>query len=161
MDSFRTEPFRWFLALVVVIGVAAPACQPREQGPGAAEVATPSPTEPSGEEADATLDVKRVSVYSDGTARPESVKLKKKSQIVVWALKGEGELKVWFNESPFGDPPQQPVCAGRFCVALYPPREGSEKPATPGHEGRVWDYMVEVKNASGTTQADPNVEVIP
>ena len=161
MDSFRTAPFRWFLAIGVVIVLAAPACKPRTQSPAAAEVPTPYPTEPSGEEADATLDVKRVSIFEDGTARPETVKLKKKTQIVVWALKGEGNLEVTFPDSPFGDPAQQPVCAGRFCVVLYPPREGSEKPPTAGHEGRLYEYTVQVTTAGGTKTADPHAEVIP
>lgn len=161
MDSSRTAPFRSILALLVVIGMAAPACKPKAQGPATAEVPTPYPTEASGEESDATLDVKRVSVFPDGTARPETVKVKAKTQIVVWALKGDGELKVNFPDSPFGETPKQPECAGRFCVILYPPRKDSDKPPTEGHEGRVYEYTVQVTSAGETTTADPHTEVIP
>ena len=161
MDSSRTAPFRWFLAVIVVSVLAAPGCKPRETATGTAEVPTPYPTEASGEESDATLDVKRVSVFPDGTARPETVKVRKMTQIVVWALKGEGELKVNFPDSPFGETPKQPECAGRFCVILYPPREGSEKPPTPGHEGRDYEYTVQVTSAGETKTADPHTEVIP
>jgi hypothetical protein len=162
MKSLPMAPSRWFLAIVAASLLAAPSCKPSaETRTGAAEVATPSPTEPSGEELDATLDIKRVSVFSDTTARPETIKVRKKTQIVVWALKGEGELNVSFPDSPFGDPPQQPTCVGRFCVILYPPREGSEKPPTEGHEGRVYKYDVTVKTPEGTTTADPHAEVVP
>jgi hypothetical protein len=161
MKRFPVAPSRWFLALAVASLLAAPSCKPPETGTGAAEVATPSPDEPSGEDLEATLDIKRVSVFGDGTARPETIKVRKKTQIVVWALKGEGELTVSFPESPFGETPQQPVCVGRFCVILYPPREGSEKPPAEGHEGRLYSYDVSVKTPEGTTQADPHAEVIP
>jgi hypothetical protein len=152
---------RLSLAIVAASLLAAPSCKPPGNQTGAAEVATPSPTEPSGEELDATLDIKRVSVFPDTTARPEKIKVRKNTQIVVWALKGEGELNVTFPDSPFGNPPQQPTCIGRFCVILYPPREGSEKPPTEGHEGRLYEYKVSVKTPEGTTTADPHAEVVP
>lgn len=108
-------------------------------------------------------DVKCVVVRLSGgkIVDPGDTKLRKKKEILAWELEGDGDLLVDFPVSPFGDPPQQPYCAGRFCVALCPPREGSESPATPGYTGRTYKYNIRVIRGGNKYTQDPNVEVIP
>lgn len=85
----------------------------------------------------------------DANFDPPSIRVKKRMQIVVWVLDGEGELKIHFDNNPF---PEQPTCEGRFCFALKPP--AADKPS--GH----YPYTATVTVAGQTTSADPNVEVV-
>ena len=86
---------------------------------------------------------------NDANFDPPTIKVKKKSQIVVWVLDGEGTLSIQFANNPF---PAPPVCEGRFCVALKPP--AADKPTG------LYAYTATVTVAGETTAADPNVEVV-
>jgi hypothetical protein len=102
----------------------------------------------------AKLDVRVVCVRppggtSDANFDPPTIKVRKKLQIVVWVLEGEGTLDIQFANNPF---PAPPVCEGRFCVALKPP--AADKPSG------LYPYTATVTVAGQTTAADPNVEVV-
>lgn len=86
---------------------------------------------------------------NDANFDPPTIRVKKKTQIVVWVLDGEGTLDIQFANSPF---PTPPVCDGRFCVALKPP--AADKPSG------LYPYTATVTVAGQTTAADPNVEVV-
>lgn len=111
---------------------------------------------PSGTGADALpasfkTRVKLVEVIKDGnTIRvdPVRVKLKRKTDIVVWVTNGAA-LKIEFktgNPSP-GNPFTDLVCKGRFCAALTPPDVAPS----------VFRYKVTVDGVV----LDPDVEVVP
>jgi hypothetical protein len=104
--------------------------------------------------ADPKMDVRLVSVKPPGGANdanfdPPTIKVKKKAQIVVWVLEGEGTLDIQFANNPF---PTPPVCDGRFCVALKPP--------APDKPSGLYAYTATVTAYGQTTSADPNVEVV-
>jgi hypothetical protein len=104
--------------------------------------------------ADAKVDIRLVSVKPPGGSNdanfdPPTIRVKKKSQIVVWVLEGEGTLDIQFANNPF---PSPPICDGRFCVALKPPAQDKPTGSYP--------YTATVTVAGQTTSADPNVEVV-
>ena len=86
---------------------------------------------------------------NDANFDPPTIRVKKKTQIVVWVLDGEGTLDIQFANNPF---PTPPVCDGRFCVALKPP--AADKPSG------IYAYTATVTVAGQTTASDPNVEVV-
>lgn len=166
MTPFRMAPLRCLLMIVIGFALATAGCKPKTET--MTGETTPSPTVAPTESADvadsgAALDVKRVNIKeADGTIEdPRTVKVRKREQIVVWALQGAGELQITFADSPFGDPPQQPTCLGRFCVILYPARENADEPRTLDHEGRVYKYKIVVDRDGKPVELDPDVEVIP
>lgn len=95
--------------------------------------------------------VKVVEVIKDGnTIRvdPVRIKVKRKSEIVVWVTNGQS-LKIEFkkgNPSP-GNPFTDLICKGRFCGALTPPDVAPS----------VFRYKVTVDGVV----LDPDVEVVP
>ena len=97
------------------------------------------------------MKVKVVEVIKDGaTIRvdPSRVKLKRRSEIVVWVTNGQS-LKVQFkagNPTP-GNPFTDLTCKGRFCGVLTPPDVAPN----------VFRYSV---NVDGVV-LDPDVEVVP
>lgn len=134
------RPPRWRLAPVPLAVLVLFGCQ-----------TTTSSLEPI---ADAKMDIRLVSVKppggaSDANFDPPTIRVKKKAQIVVWVLEGEGTLDIQFANSPF---PAPPVCDGRFCVALKP--VAADKPSG------MYPYTATVTAAGQTTSADPNVEVV-
>lgn len=107
---------------------------------------------------------RRISIsMSNGEIRdPGDTKVKMNEDTVRWELDGEGELRITFTESPFGEAPgRQPTSEGRVCKVGQPPREGSANPPSKGHEGRLYKYAIEVTRGGRRTKLDPNVEVIP
>ena len=105
--------------------------------------------------AGAKADVRLVSVTPPGGANdanfdPPTIKVKKRMQVVVWVLQGEGTLNIHFENNPFPEPPTCP--GGRFCFALKPP--AADKPVGS------YPYTATVTVAGQTTSADPNVEVV-
>lgn len=141
LQRTRVALFRWFPVLAAVSFLALPS------GTGAQSSPTPVPTPP---EAIKTK-VKIVEVYKDGTSikvDPVRVKLKRKSDIVVWVTNGTN-LKIAFkrgNPAP-GNPFTDLVCKGRFCAALTPPDVAPS----------VFRYTVTVDGVV----LDPDVEVVP
>jgi len=87
---------------------------------------------------------------NDANFDPPTIKVKKKMQVVVWVLEGEGTLNIHFKNNPFPEPPTCP--GGRFCFALKPP--AADKPVGS------YPYTATVTVAGQTTSADPNVEVV-
>ncbi len=148
--EFRSPPLPWFLAAAAAAVVASFGCKPAQPPAPTAEIAavTPSPSPPAAEFG-AKMDVRVVEVKSDGSTDPDSVKVKKKTQIVVWVLDGDGTIALNFPNNPF---PAPPTCDGRFCVALKPPAQ--DKPA--GH----YPYTVLVTMGGQAKTSDPDVEVI-
>lgn len=138
---FRVRPFPWRLVLAPLTVLVFFACKSTTPAPG------------TGAGWEAKTDVRVVSVTPPGGAEdanfnPATIKVKKKRQIVVWVLEGEGSLQIHFANNPF---PEQPVCDGRFCFALKPP--AADKPTG------LYPYTATVTAGGQTTSADPNVEV--
>lgn len=138
LQRTRVALFRWFPVLAAVSLLAIPA-----------ETSAQSPT-PALPEAIKTK-VKVVEVIKDGSTirvEPARVKLKRKSDIVVWVTNGMS-LKVAFkrgNPAP-GNPFTDLVCKGRFCAALTPPDVAPS----------IFRYTVTVDGVV----LDPDVEVVP
>jgi hypothetical protein len=139
-ERTRVALSRWFSILAAVSYLAIPSGL-------VAQSATPVPT-PA--EAIKTK-VKIVEVYKDGTSikvDPVRVKLKRKTDIVIWVTNGMA-LKVEMkkgNPAP-GNPFTDLVCKGRFCAALTPPDVAPS----------VFRYKVTVDGVV----LDPDVEVVP
>jgi hypothetical protein len=135
----RVALFRWFPVLAVVSLLAVPADTSAQTSP------TPVPTEAM------KTKVKVVEIIKDGTSikvEPARVKLKRKTDIVVWVTNGMS-LKIDFkrgNPAP-GNPFTDLVCKGRFCAALTPPDVAAN----------VFRYKVTVDGVV----LDPDVEVVP
>jgi hypothetical protein len=92
-------------------------------------------------------DVQIVAVLTDGTTIPETVKLRRGVQIVIWAADAD-KLEVEFpgGANPFG----QPVpCQGRFCGTLVTPN------GAPGS----YKYTVKVTTNGVVQQKDPHAEI--
>ena len=129
---------RWFPVLALAVLFALPA------GTGG-QSATPIPPPPI------RTKVKVVEVIKDGTkirVDPVRIKLKRKTDIVVWVTNGMS-LKIDFkrgNPAP-GNPFTDLVCKGRFCAALTPPDVAPS----------VFRYTVTVDGIV----LDPDVEVVP
>ena len=139
-ERTRVALSRWFPILAAVSFLAVPAGL-------AAQSATPVPAP-----VDAIKSkVKIVEVYKDGTSirvDPVRVKLKRKTDIVIWVTNGMA-LKVEMkkgNPAP-GNPFTDLVCKGRFCAALTPPDVAPS----------VFRYKVTVDGVV----LDPDVEVVP
>lgn len=141
LQRTRVAPFRWFPVLAAVSLLAIPAETKAQSSP------TPVPTPPEM----IKTRVKIVEVYKDGTSikvDPVRVKLKRKTDIVVWVTNGLN-LKINFkpgNPAP-GNPFTDLVCKGRFCAALTPPDVAPS----------VFRYKVTVDGVV----LDPDVEVVP
>lgn len=136
----RVRPFPWRLFLAPVPILVLFSCKPT----------TPTADVGWGVKADVrVVSVKPPGGADDENFDPATIKVKKKSQIVVWVLEGEGTLEISFPNSPF---PQPPICDGRFCVALKPP--AADKPTG------LYAYTATVTVGGQTTSADPNVEVV-
>jgi hypothetical protein len=137
-QRIRVALFRWFPVFAVVSFLAVPAS-------ASAQAPTPTPPGPP------KTKVKLVEVIKDGnTIRvdPVRVKLKRKTDIVVWVTNGVS-LKIEFktgNPSP-GNPFTDLACKGRFCAALTPPDVAPS----------VFRYKVTVDGVV----LDPDVEVVP
>lgn len=132
------------IALVPLVLLAALGCKTTTTGTTSVEpIAGPK------------MDIRLVAVTppgggNDANFDPPTIRVKKKSQIVVWVLDGEGTLDIQFGaNSPF---PAPPICEGRFCVALKPP--AADKPSG------LYPYTATVTVAGQATAADPNVEVV-
>ncbi len=125
--------FRWLLALVLVALLFLPTS-------GATAQTDTLKTK-----------IKVVEVTTDGTTirvDPARVKLKRKTDVVVWVTNGQS-LKIDFktgNPSP-GNPFTDLVCKGQFCGALTPPDVAPN----------VFRYKVTVDGVV----LDPDVEVVP
>lgn len=141
LERTRIDLSRWLPVLAAVSLLAFPA------GAGAQVVATPVPAAP---EAIKTK-VKIVEVYKVGSTikvDPVRVKLKRKTDIVVWVTNGTSlkiEMKAG-NPAP-GNPFTDLTCKGRFCAALTPPDVAPS----------VFRYKVTVDGVV----LDPDVEVVP
>lgn len=143
----RTAPVRstrWILALLPLAALVLSGCK---------TTTTSSATTSLEPIAGAKADIRLVSVKPPGgeddtNFDPPTIKVKKKSQIVVWVLEGEGTLNIQFANNPF---PVSPVCEGRFCVVLRPPAASQAIGKYP--------YTATVTVAGQTTSADPNVEI--
>jgi hypothetical protein len=138
-QEYRARPFPWKLVLASIPILVLFGCK-----------STTSTTDVGWE---VKADVRVVSVTPpggevDANFNPATIKVKKKRQIVVWVLEGEGSLQIHFANNPF---PEQPVCDGRFCFALKPP--AADKPTG------LYPYTATVTAGGQTTSADPNVEV--
>ncbi len=139
----RRKPSSWKLVLASIPVLVLFGCKS----------APPGPYEESGVKAD----VRIVAVKPPGGSGDESnanfdpatIKVRKRTQIVVWVLEGGGSLKIEFADNPF---PELPICEGRFCVALKPP--AADKPRG------LYPYTATVTVDGKTTSADPNVEVV-
>ena len=133
---------RWRLALVPLAALALFGCK--------TTTTTTTLEDLTGPKADIRLvAVKAPGGSNDANFDPPTIKVKKRTQIVVWVLDGEGTLDIQFTNNPF---PAPPVCDGRFCVALKPP--AADKPAG------FYAYTATVTAYGQTTSADPNVEVV-
>lgn len=137
-QRIRVALFRWFPVFAAVSLLAIPAGT-YAQGP--TPIPPPAPK----------TRVKVVEVIKDGTTirvDPVRVKLKRKTDIVVWVTNGVS-LKVAFkpgNPAP-GNPFTDLVCKGRFCAALTPPDVAPS----------IFRYNVTVDGVV----LDPDVEVVP
>ena len=137
----RVALSRWFPVLAAVSLLAFSA------GMNAQTAPTPVPAPPDA----IKTKVKIVEVYKEGTSikvYPVRVKLKRKTDIVLWVTNGTS-LKIDMkrgNPAP-GNPFTDLVCKGRFCAALTPPDVAPS----------VFRYTVTVDGVV----LDPDVEVVP
>jgi hypothetical protein len=93
--------------------------------------------------------VKVVCIDEDGNADPDTVKVKKKEEIVVWIAPKGKKLGINFSVNPFPQPVSCP--GGNFCASLFPP-EGAETD---------YPYTTSVATATAVKTADPHLVVVP
>ena len=94
--------------------------------------------------------VKLVCIDAQGNADPDPVKVKKKTEIVVWMAPEGSHLVITFPQNPF---PQPVSCPGdRYCASLLPPGDDAAE--------KLYDYTATVTIAETTKTSDPQLEVV-